>query len=79
MTKVANNVAKFVNSNSFKRAEYTDYKEDERTGTVVIDLTDGQTLKIFRVNLWDWLNLYDKTTDDEVHKLTQNHGFCYRK
>ena len=27
----------------------------------------------------DWLDFYCNTTDDEVHKLTQNHGFCYRK
>ena len=79
MTKVANNVAKFVNSNSFKRAEYTDYKEDERTGTVVIDLTDGRKLKIYRVKLMDWLGFYCNTTDNEVHQLIQNHGFCYRK
>lgn len=79
MTKVANNVAKFVNSRSFKRAEYIDYKEEEKTGTVVIDLMDGQTLKIYRVKLIDWLDFYCNTTDDEVHKLTQNHGFCYRK
>lgn len=79
MTKVANNVAKFENSRSFTKAEYIDYEENEKTGTVVIDLMDGQKLKICRVKLMDWLDFYCNTTDDEVHKLTQNHGFCYKK
>lgn len=79
MSKVANNVAKFIISRSFTRAEYIDYKDDDRTGTILIDVEDGQKLKIFRVSIMDWLSLYCNTTDDEVYNLMKNHGFCFKK
>lgn len=78
MNKVANNAVKFAKSNSFLYAEYID-NNDDNYGTIVIEMKDEKKLKIFRVSTMDWLKLYCDTSDEEVQKLMQHHGFSFLK
>ncbi|MBE6458042.1 MAG: hypothetical protein E7011_04540 [Alphaproteobacteria bacterium] len=71
---VAFRTIKFIKSRSFTYAEYISNYDDDKHGTIIVHITDGRKLKIFRVKVMDWMGLCAKTDDEEVQKLGRIYG-----
>lgn len=71
MSPIGNNITIIRNSQNFRRAEYLD------NGNVIVDMTDGRKLTIFRVPVMEWLCFYVTSTEAELHELTRRHGFRF--